>query len=69
MNKEIILSPQVQSALSYIQSIDVSSITDKLQAGREFYEKFIPLAGEQENVFRIENRDIDVEYGKHYMSS
>lgn len=39
MNKEIILSSQVQSALSYIQSIDVSSITDKLQAGREFYEK------------------------------
>lgn len=64
MNKEIILSSQVQSALSYIQSIDVSSIADKLQAGRHFYEKFIPLAGEQENVFRIENRDIDVEYGK-----
>lgn len=47
--------PQVQEVLNYIQSIDVSHIEDKLQAGREFYEQFIPLAGEEEAVYAIEN--------------
>ncbi|WP_343673186.1 alpha/beta hydrolase [Chitinophaga sp.] len=48
--------PQVQEVLNYIQSIDVSHIEDKWQAGRAFYEKFIPLAGEEETLFTVENK-------------
>lgn len=52
------LSKQVKSALDYIDSINVSEITDPLEAGRAFYEKFIPMAGEEEAVFKIENHQI-----------
>lgn len=48
--------PQVQQVLNYIQSIDVSHIEDNLQAGRAFYEKFIPLAGEEEPVFSVADK-------------
>lgn len=52
------LSEQVKTALDYIQSIDVSDIDDTLEAGRIFYEKFIPMAGEQESIYKIENLQI-----------
>lgn len=51
-------SPQVQEVLTYMKSVDVSDIEDKLQASREFYERLNPLAGEQEPVFAVENRTI-----------
>jgi acetyl esterase len=50
--------PQVQHVLDYIQSIDVSHIEGKLQAGRAFYEQFIPLAGEEEAVYSVEDKEI-----------
>lgn len=50
--------PQVQEALTFIESVDVSETGDKLQASRVFYEKLIPLAGEQEAVFAVEERAI-----------
>src|SRR4051794_958626 len=50
--------PQVQEALNYIQSVNVAHIQDKFQAGREYYERLIPLAGEQEAVFAVEDRII-----------
>lgn len=52
------LSKQVEIALDYIQSIDVSEITDTIEAGRIFYEKFIPMAGEEEPIFKVENVEI-----------
>jgi acetyl esterase len=50
--------PQVQEALTYIQSIDVAHIKDKLQARRAYYERVTPLAGEQEAVFAVEDHTI-----------
>lgn len=52
------LSKQVKKALDYIQSIDVSDIEDPLKAGRAFYEKFKPMAGEEETIYQIENLEI-----------
>jgi len=50
--------PQVQEVLTYIESVNVTYIEDKLQASRVFYEKLIPLAGEQEAVFAVEDSTI-----------
>lgn len=52
------LSEQVKIALDYIQSIDVSDIDDTLDASRIFYEKFIPMAGEKETIYKIENLEV-----------
>lgn len=52
------LSKPVKIALDYIQSIDVSDIDDTLEAGRTFYEKFIPMAGGEETVYKIENLEV-----------
>ncbi|MBS0031365.1 alpha/beta hydrolase [Chitinophaga sp. 22321] len=49
--------PQVQEALTYIKSVKVS-IGDKLQASRVSYERLIPLAGQQDAVFAVEDRSI-----------
>ncbi|MBT2560165.1 alpha/beta hydrolase fold domain-containing protein [Pedobacter sp. ISL-68] len=49
------LSSQVQQALTYIGSIEIEGKINPWEKGREFYEKFIPLAGEKEAVFKIEN--------------
>jgi acetyl esterase len=54
----VVLSKQVKEALDYIQAIDVQEIENELEASRAFYEKFIPMAGEEEIVFQIENREI-----------
>lgn len=51
--------PQVQDALNFIHSVNVTHIEDKLQASRVFYEKLIPLAGEQEAVFAVEDKTIE----------
>jgi acetyl esterase len=50
--------PQVREALTYIQSVKVTHIENKLQASREFYERLIPLAGDQEPVFAVEDKTI-----------
>jgi acetyl esterase len=50
--------PQVQEVLTYIKSVNVP-IDDRLQAARVFYEKLVPLAGEQEAVFAIEDKTIE----------
>lgn len=52
------LSEQVKTALDYIQSIEVSTIEDKIAAGRSFYEKFIPMAGVEEAIFKVEQLEI-----------
>lgn len=52
------LSKQVKEALDYIQAIDVQEIENELEASRAFYEKFIPMAGEEQAVFQIEDREI-----------
>jgi acetyl esterase len=51
--------PQVQDALNFIHSVNVTHIEDKLQASRVFYEKLIPLAGTQEAVFAVEDKTIE----------
>ena len=51
----IYLSEQVKIAMNDIQAIDVSDIADPLEASRIFYEKFIPMAGEEETIYKIEN--------------
>lgn len=50
--------PQVQDALTYIKSINVSHIEDKWLAARAFYERVTPLAGEQEAIFAVEDSTI-----------
>lgn len=49
------LSSQVQQALTYIGSIEVNDNINPWEKGRAFYEKFIPLAGEKEAVFKVED--------------
>lgn len=51
--------PQVQEVLTYIESVDVTHIADKIAASRESYERLNPLAGEREAVFSVENKTID----------
>ncbi|HVU58206.1 MAG TPA: alpha/beta hydrolase [Puia sp.] len=51
--------PQVQEALTYIRSMDVTYIKDRLQASRVFYEKLSPLAGDQEAVYAVKDRVIE----------
>lgn len=48
--------PQVQEVLTYIQSVNVAHINDKVQASRARYERLIPLAGAQEAVFSVEDK-------------
>lgn len=55
------LSSQAQQALTYIGSIEVADKTNPWEKGRQFYEKFIPLAGEKEAVFQIEDIKIQGE--------
>jgi acetyl esterase len=50
--------PQVQEALTYMKSVNVTYIEDKLQASRVFYERLNPLAGDPEAVFAVEDRAI-----------
>ena len=52
------LSKQTEKALAYIQNIEVPEMTNSWEAGRAFYEKFIPLAGEKERVFQINEKEL-----------
>ncbi len=51
--------PQVQEALTCIKSLKPTHIEDKVLAARTFYEALVPLAGEQEKVFSVENKTIE----------
>lgn len=52
------LSEQTEKVLSYIQTIEVPDSLSIWEAGRSFYEKFIPLAGEKEAVFQITEKEL-----------
>ncbi|MFH7018857.1 hypothetical protein [Flavobacterium sp. FlaQc-47] len=52
------LSEQVEKVLHKIQNIEVPEDLSLSEAGRAFYEKFIPLAGEKETVFQIDQKGI-----------
>lgn len=52
------LSEQVHKVLAYIQNIEVPTHLSPSETGRAFYENFIPLAGEKENVFLIEEQTL-----------
>lgn len=58
MSNKLELLPEVISALEFIQSIHIPDTEDKVLAGRKFYEGFIPMAGEAEEVFAIEERSV-----------
>ncbi|WP_343744374.1 alpha/beta hydrolase [Chitinophaga sp.] len=58
MNDQLMLSPEVLAALEFIQAIPVPDEEDAVLAGRKFYEGFIPMAGEPEALFHIEDRDV-----------
>lgn len=49
----MILSKKVQAALHFIQKIDIPVGLSPWETGRAVYEKFVPLAGEKENLFEI----------------
>lgn len=58
LKKDMEILPQVQEALAYMKSVNVTNIENKLEASRVFYERLIPLAGEAEPVYKIENETI-----------
>lgn len=55
------LSEQVEKLLAYIQKIEIPETLSPWEAGRSFYEKFIPLAGEKETVFQIIEKELNNE--------
>lgn len=57
-NTTMEILPQVQEVLTYIDSVEVTHIADKITASRESYERLNPLAGEQEAVFSVENKTL-----------
>ncbi|MFD2557206.1 alpha/beta hydrolase [Sphingobacterium tabacisoli] len=54
----MILSEQTKKALAYIQHIEVPTDLNPWESGRAFYEKFIPLAGDKEAVFLVEEHTL-----------
>ncbi|WP_143304564.1 alpha/beta hydrolase [Chitinophaga vietnamensis] len=58
MSNTLILSPEVTAALAFIQSIEVPVAENAVHMGREFYERFIPMAGEPEEVNFIQTHTI-----------
>lgn len=52
------LSEQVNKVLAYIQDIEVPANLTPWETGRAFYENFVPLAGEKETVFQIEEQTL-----------
>ncbi|MBC9931106.1 alpha/beta hydrolase [Chitinophaga qingshengii] len=58
MNEQLSLSREVVAALDFIQAIPMPAIADPVLAGRKFYEGFIPMAGEPETLFHIEDREV-----------
>lgn len=58
MSNNLLLSPEVDKALEFIRTINVPEMEDKTLAGRKFYEGFIPMAGDPEEVFSIDEQTI-----------
>lgn len=58
MKSKLSLLPQVEAALAFIDTIDVSAFKDEIEAGREFYKCFIPMAGAIEEIDQVEDRII-----------
>jgi len=56
MKNKLSFLPQVEAALTFIGTIDVSAYPEGIEAGREFYKRFIPMAGTAENVYLVEDR-------------
>jgi acetyl esterase len=56
MSNKLILLPEVISAMEFINALDVPDTDEKVLAGRTFYEGFIPMAGEAEEIFAVEER-------------
>lgn len=52
---------QVQEALDFIHAVDVSHMEDKYLARRVFYDSLVPLAGEEEAVWLVEDRVTDTQ--------
>lgn len=52
------LSEQVEKVLKKIENIEVPGTETPWEAGRVFYEKFIPLAGKKEVVFQILEKEL-----------
>jgi len=52
------LSKQVQRVLSYINNIEVTANLSPWEKGRIFYDNFIPLAGEKEEVYKVDNQSL-----------
>lgn len=63
MNDQLILPPEVLTALEFIQAIPVPDMKDAVLAGRKFYEGFIPMAGEPEPLFLVEDRQVPLAGG------
>jgi acetyl esterase len=55
------LSEQAEKVLHKIQNIEVLETLTPWEAGRDFYEKFIPLAGKKENIFQIDEKKLSME--------
>lgn len=56
MKNKLSFLPQVEAALAFIGTIAVSADQEEIEAGREFYKGFIPMAGTAEDVYRVEDR-------------
>ncbi len=54
----MILSEKVQKVLDYVQDITVPDGLPSWEVGRAFYKKFIPLAGEKIDLYKIEDYSI-----------
>ncbi|SFW27354.1 alpha/beta hydrolase [Chitinophaga sancti] len=52
---------QVQDALDFIHSVDVSHIDDQLLARRAFYDSLAPLAGQVEAVWQVDDTMTDTQ--------
>lgn len=66
MSNDLVLSPEVDKALEFIRAINVPEMEDSILAGRKFYEGFIPMAGEPEEVFSIEEQAISSSDGSTF---
>ncbi|MBV8252591.1 MAG: alpha/beta hydrolase [Chitinophaga sp.] len=55
MHNHLILPTEVTTALEFIQSIQIPDVENEILAGRKFYEAFIPMAGEADQIFAVED--------------
>lgn len=57
----MVLSTQFQKVLAYIENIELPTNLSPQELGRVFYEKFIPLAGEKDAVYLIEEQALPID--------